>query len=81
METPQEYINNLIQIFDKDPENEYVVINNVGLENFDIRELKHIALDQGYIFTEAKYLKETKNIKHIKFSKWTQKNCYVLLKI
>lgn len=81
METPQEYINNLIQMFDKDTENEYVVTNGVGLGNFDIQELKHIAFDQGYIFTEAKYLKETKNIKHIKFSKWAQKNCYVLLKI
>lgn len=81
METPQEYINNLIKMFNEDQENEYIVTNGVGLKNFDIQELKHIAFDQGYIFTEAKNLKETKNIKHIKFPRWTRNYCYVLLKI
>lgn len=81
METPQEYINDLINMFNQNPENEYIVTNGIGTENFDIKELKHIALEQGYIFTEAKFLKDTKNIKIIKFPRWIKNHCYVLLKI
>ena len=74
MKTPKEYIDVLIQMLEEVPGNEFVFSTKTNIENFNIEDLKQIAFDQGYIFSEAK------DLKNIKLPKYTKQNCYVLYK-
>lgn len=71
METPQKYINNLIEML-KDGDVVFSTKNNI--EKFKLEDVKQIAQNSGYIFEEAK------NFKMFKIPNSTRKNCYIFYK-